>query len=416
MHYSLAIFVADTSSLKNRGLVFGFISSPFVATAWISGPLATAFLESWGWRWPFGIFAIATLCVTIPLYVLFQYNYAKAIQAGIIVPSKRTRTLIESIKHYTIEFDVGGLCVAIAGMVIFLLPFNLFSIQENEWTSPLVISTLITGFFLLIGFVFYERYVAPKTIIPYRLLIDRTVIGACLVAAIVFASWYLWRPYFPSFLQVVNGLDVTHSTYILNIYSVAACFFSLFVGLGIRYTGRYKWIALYFGVPTMIVGLGSLIHFRQPDDGIGFIVMTQLIIAFAGGACVISEQIAIMAATDHQYMAVVLAIEGMFASVGGGIGSSIAVAIWTSVFPKKLAEYLPPEAKDSLWDIYASLNTQLSYPKGTPTRDAIELAYSDVQEYMNIAATAILVLAFPAVLMWRDIRVKGFKQTRGRVV
>jgi MFS family permease len=359
---------------------------------------------------------MVTLCVTIPLYVLFQYNYAKAVQAGIIVPSKPTRTFMESLKHYTIEFDVGGLVLAMAGMVIFLLPFNLYSKQENGWKSPFTISMLIIGFLLLLSFVLYERYVAPKTIIPYRFLLDRTVIGACLLAAILFVSWYLWHSFFPSFLQVVNGLNITHATYILNIYSVGACFFSIFVGLGIRWTGRFKWIALYFGVPAMMLGIGLLIYFRQPGVGIEYVAMTQLIIAFAGGACVISEQIAVMAATDHQYIAVVLAIEGMFSSIGGGIGSSIAVTIWTSVFPKKLAEYLPAEAQDSLWDIYASLNTQLSYHKGTPTRAAIELAYSDAQKYMNMAGTAILFLAFPAVMMWRDTKVKDFKQMKGRVV
>jgi hypothetical protein len=340
----------------------------------------------------------------------------KAVKAGIIAPTKNTRTFMESVKYYTIEFDLGGLCLIMAGLVILLLPFNLYSQQEGQWKSPLVISMLIIGGLLLIAFALYEKYVAPKTFIPYELLLDRTVIGACILACVLFVSWYIWHSYFSSFLQVVNGLSITEANYILNIYTIGSCFFSFIVGMLIRWTGRFKWIALYFGVPITILGIGLLVHFRQPNVNIGYIIMTQIFIAFGGGACVITEQVAAMAATDHQYIAVVLALEGMFSSVGGGIGSSLATAVWTGVFPKKLAEYLPAEAQASLLDIYAQLPVQLSYPKGTPTRDAIELAYSDAQKFMNIGGTAILILAIPAVVIWRDIKVKDFKQVKGRVV
>lgn len=396
--------------------MFGYISSPYIITVWITGPLATAFLNGPGWRWCFGLFALITVIVTVPLYVLFQWNYKRAVKAGIITPVKSDRTFMESVKYYAIEFDAGGLFLIIAGLVIFLLPFNLYTYQEGQWKSPLVVSMLIIGGLLLISFALYEKYLAPKTFIPYELLLDRTVMGACILSGVLFVSWYIWHSYFASFLQVVNGLSITESNYVLNIYSIGACFWSLVVGLAIRWSGRFKWIALYFGVPLMILGVGLLIHFRQPDVSIGYIIMTQIFIAFAGGALVITEQVAAMAATDHQYVAVVLALEGMFSNVAGGIGSSIATAVWTGVFPKRLAAYLPAEAQGSLLTIYADINEQLSYPKGSATRHAIEMAYGDAQKYMNIGGTAVLVLAIPAVMVWRNIKVKDFKQVKGRVV
>ncbi|CAI6337802.1 unnamed protein product [Periconia digitata] len=138
--------------------------------------------------------------------------------------------------------------------------------------------------------------------------------------------------------------------------------------------------------------------------------MSQIFIAFAGGACVITEQIAVMAATEHQYIAVVLALEGMASSIGGGIGSTMASVIWTDVFPKRVAAYLPEEAQGSAGMIYGSLTTQLSYPKGTPTRVAIEKSYGDAQEVMCIASTAVLAVGLAAVMMWRDIRVRDSQQ------
>ncbi|KAF2747660.1 siderophore iron transporter mirB [Sporormia fimetaria CBS 119925] len=417
LSYTMGIFVADTSSLKNRGFMFAYISSPYIITTWTSGPLSEAFLNGPGWRWCFGAFAIITPAICAPLYILFQINYNKAVKQGVIVPVKSERTFIESVKYYAIEFDVGGLFLIMGGLVFFLLPFNLYSYQEGGWKSPLVISFIVIGCLMLIGFALYEKHVAPKTFIPFELLLDRTVMGACILAAVLFVSWYIWHSYFFSFLLVVNNLSITHATYILNIYSIGSCFWSFVVGIAIRYTGRFKWIALYFGVPFTILGVGLLIHFRQPDVNVGYIVMTQIFIAFAGGACVITEQIAAMAVTDHQYVAVVLAVEGMFSSIGGGIGSSIATAVWTSVFPAALKKYLPADVYASNYDmIYADINTQTSYARGTPARIAIEQAYGDAQKYMNIGGTAILALAIPAVLVWKDVKVSNFKQVKGRVV
>ena len=158
-----------------------------------------------------------------------------------------------------------------------------------------------------------------------------------------------------------------------------------------------------------------MIHFRQPDVNIGYIVMCQIFIALSGGSLVICEQLAVMAATNHQYVAVVIAIEGMFSSIGGAIGSTVAGAIWTGIFPTALEKRLPSSASDAFLKIYGDLETQLSYPEGSPTRTAIDLAYGEAQMYMCISATAVLALAIVAVLLWRDINVKHFKQVKGMV-
>ncbi|KZM23287.1 MFS siderochrome iron transporter 1 [Ascochyta rabiei] len=414
--YTIGIFVADTSHLKNRGFMFAYVSSPYIITVWITGPLATAFVNGPGWRWFYGAFAIITTVVNVPLLALFWVNYRKAVRAGTIVPTKSTRTFMESLKHYLIEFDAGGLFLLMGGLVFFLLPFSLWSYQDGLWNSALVISFFIVGGLMLIGFVLYEKFVAPKTFVPYEVLLDRTVLGACIVSGVFFISFYCWNAYFFSFLQVVSGLNITEATYVTNIYSIGSCFWSLFVGALIRWTGRFKWLAMYFGVPVTMLGTGLMIHFRQPDVDVGWVVMSQIFIAFAGGAIVITEQIAAMAATTHQYVAVVLAIEGMFSSVGGAIGGSVSAALWTGLFPANLARYLPAEAQADAATIYGDLTKQLSYPKGTPTRYAIEQAYGESQKYMAVASTAILVVAIGGVLMWRDINVKNFKQVKGRVL
>lgn len=264
--YVLGIFVADTSSLRNRGLMFAVTSCQYIATVWITGPLATAFLNGPGFRWWFGAFSIITPAVHAPLYALFMWNYRKAKASG-LMPARPSsgRTILQSIGYYSIQFDVFGIFLAIAGLSLFLLPFSLYSYQTDGWKSALIISLLVFGVVFMVLFALYERYYAPVTFMPFELLKDRTVAGACLLSATLFVEFYIWDSYFSSFLQAVNDLNLTKTGYIVNIYSIGSCFWAIVAGYWIRVTGKFKAISLYFGVPITILGIALMIAFRQPD-------------------------------------------------------------------------------------------------------------------------------------------------------
>ncbi|KAL8904137.1 MAG: hypothetical protein Q9207_003461 [Kuettlingeria erythrocarpa] len=415
IQYSLSVFVADTSSLRNRGLMQAFASSPNMITAWLAGPISAAYLKGSGWRWCFGTFTILIPAVALPLFGLLVKNYYKAKKQGLIPAREGQRTPWQSLLYYCREFDAVGLILLSAGVALFLLPFNLYTLQAKTWRSPLIICFLVFGILLLIVFAVWERFFAPATFIPYSLLLDRTVFGACMLSMTLFFSYFCWNSYFSSFLQVVNDLSVTKASYVIQAYTVGSVLCSLAVGALIHYTGRYKPICLYFGIPLSILGLGLMIHFRRPDGDVGYVVMCQIFISFAAGTIIICDEIAIMAAASHQQVAVVLAVLGMFANVGGAIGLTASAAIWQSVLPTKLAEYLPAEELPNLPLIYGDITTQLSYPVGTPARTAIQHAYGDAQRILLITGTAVWAVGLIAVLLWRDINVKGVKQTKGRV-
>ena len=414
--YSISIFVADTSSLRNRGLMLAFASSPNLITTWLSGPISEAYLGGPGWHWAFGTFSIVVPVITLPLFGLFTYNFNKAKKQGLVPKRENQRTAWQSFIYYCREFDAIGLFLLSAGLALFLLPFNIYSMQEQGWRAPLIICLLVFGLVLIIVFILWERFFAPVTFIPYSLLLDRTVFGACVLSATLFISYYCWASLFSSFLMVVNNLSITDASYVSNIYSVGNTLWALVVGWLIRRTGRYKPVCLWIAIPLHIFGIGLMINFRQPGSNIGYIVMCQIFVSFAGGTIIICDQIAAMAAASHQHIAVVLAVEAMFSEIGGAVGLTVAAAIWQDVFPTKLAEYLPVEALPNLATIYGDLNTQLMYPVGSATRIAIQHAYGDAQKMMLIAGTAIWAVGFVATLVWRDINVKGIKQVKGNVI
>lgn len=138
--YALSVAPADMSLLKNLGLAIAFSTSPFSITTWVNGRIAESFYKLYpdgtrsgpGFRCAFGAFSIITPAVTLPFFVLFVYNLRKAIRLGVITKTKSNRTLVQSFVHYGCEFDIVGLFLDSAGLSIFLLPFNIYSLQAPE--------------------------------------------------------------------------------------------------------------------------------------------------------------------------------------------------------------------------------------------------------------------------------------------
>jgi predicted MFS family arabinose efflux permease len=273
---------------------------------------------------------------------------------------------------------------------------------------------IVVGFVVLVIFGLYESFLARTPFLNVHLLANRTIIGACLLELTYQISYYCWDSYFTSFLQVVNNLTLAEAGYVGSTFDVLSGVLLLCVGYLIRRTGHFRWI-LFIAVPIYVLAQGLMIYFRRPDQNIGYIVMCQIFIAFGGSIFILCEQVAILAASDHQHVAAVLALLYVVGNVGGAIGSAICGAIWTNTFPQALALYLPDDALPYLDDIYGDLDTQLSYPVGNATRIAIQEAYGFAQERMLIAGTAIISLAFLWVLLIKDINVSKFSQVKGNV-
>jgi MFS family permease len=410
--FSLTVFVADTSKLKNRGFFLGYAASPFLITTWVYGYAVNEIIApgGMGFRWGFGVFSIVIPVVCAPLIVMFFLNASKAKKQGLIPPRHDAGTLSQKAVYYAKEFDVIGMFVLAAGLALFLLSFNLYSYQKDEWKSPLIICFLIFGALLIAAFVLWEKYFAPITFVPWHLLKNRTVIFTYTMAASLYIGWWVWNTYFYSVLIVLYDQSVVHATYISNIYTMGSCFISLVYGYCLRHYGKLKMYSLFWGVPLTILGVGLMIAFRDPNVNIGYIVMCQIFIAFGGGVLVISEQTTLMAVSKQQDFPALLAVEAMAISIGSSVGITVAGAMWTGIFPKRLMQNLPATAMENFPAIYGSLDVQDSYPQGSPERDAISASYGETVRLMLIAATCLYSVTLISVMLWQNVDVRKQKQ------
>ncbi|RYC54459.1 hypothetical protein CHU98_g11750 [Xylaria longipes] len=390
MGYVISIMLADMTTLKNRLLLYGINSTPTIATVFAGSRIADLFYTYSNFRWAFGAFLIIFVAFAIPVALLFIWSRRKALRQGVIVPRVSNRTAWD----------------------LLLLPFSLDSYAPDGWATGYIIAMIVLGVALLAAFVLWEKYLAPVQYFPFRFLKDRTILGSCGLYGFMFLSVYCWDAYYQSYLQVVNDQSITTSGYILNAFSLTSAFVGPFVGLYIRWSGQYKWPAVVGGIPFFALGTALLIYFRHPGTHVGFLVMCQIFVGIGSEIWSLTAQLAIMATITHQEIAVALALWGLFGSIGASIGLAVAGALWTNILPAKLYEFLPDDAKDQAGEIFSSIIVQLSYPMGTPIRDAIIAAYADVQRKMVIAGAAFLPVCLLCLLLWKNINVKELDEAR----
>ncbi|KAJ5371588.1 Major facilitator superfamily domain general substrate transporter [Penicillium concentricum] len=414
MEYAIDVMTADASKLKNRGLAFAFTSSPYIITAFAGAKVADEFYYQVSWRWGLGCWAIIFPIVAAPLYFMLKANLRKAEREGHRIQKKSGRTFLQSVWHWIIEFDLPGVFMFTAGLVLFELPFDIASEAPNGWGSGYIIAMLVVGFSMLFFFAIYEKWVAPVPLLNIVFLTDRTVIGACLLDATYQLSYYCWNNYFTSFLQVVNGLTIAEAGYVSNTFDVVSGVLLLFVGWAIRKTGRFKWL-LYISVPLYIFAQGLMIYFRKPGMGVGYQIMCQIFISIGGSIFIIVEQISILAAVDHQHVAAALALLNVVGTIGDSAGYTICTAIWTNTFPNALREYLPESAMSNFENIYEDLTVQTSYPLESEVRLAIQKAYAYAEVRMLSAGLGVMALAIAWTIMIRDIDLKKTSQVKGTV-
>ncbi|EED16028.1 siderochrome-iron transporter, putative [Talaromyces stipitatus ATCC 10500] len=416
LNFILSVFVADASGLRNRAFAYAFTGTPSICTAFV-GPLAAqALYEHSTWRWAYGCFAIIAFVIFTPLALIFKFYQRKAEKLNILVREHSGRTLWQSIVYVFHEFDVIGVFLLMAAFILFLLPFSLETYGYSGYSSATFIAMVVIGILLFPVFIVWERFFARTEFIKWRLFRSRTVIGACGLSAVIFFNYYVWDQYFYYYVQVVYNLDTSKTGYMTEIYSVGSTIWAVMFGIWIRQTKHFKNICLYFGAPLMLLGAGLMIHFRGTQSQIGYLIMCQILIAFGGGTLVIGDEMAAMAAADRDGVPLMIAMLSLSSSIGGAIGYAVASAIYTNTFPSALLRALPDSAKADYETIYlGGSTTQLQYPPGSDVRNAINYAWAQSQKYECIAAAAVVVLAFPAIAVWKNYNVDR-KQVKGTVI
>lgn len=423
INLSFSIFVADTTSLKRRAFLLAYMASPFIITCWIS-PIASN--SAWYanqtqkiqrdrtfQRWMFGMWAIILPAVFAPFLVMYFYKTKQARDRGYIAAnagSKGRNTFGKWLTFYFWQFDVVGVLIIGTGFSLFLLAFNLYSYQKDQWRSGMIIAFIIVGFLLIVAFFFYEVYVAPHQLLPLYVLRNRTVVFVYIMCLFLYLAWFVWDTWWYSQNLVLYNKNITDASYMGNIYDVVSCFTCVVLGIIIMYLdGHIKIQSLFVGMPLTILGVCVMLTFN-----VGAAIGGMVVLSIGGGIIVTAEQVTVMAVSSQSDIASVLAIEGFMTAIGGAIGSSISSATWTSVMPHKLQKHLDPLGVD--WKpIYENIQNQLVPAPGSPTRTAVNNSYKDMMQILYIMSAALYVAAWIPMVFWQNLDVRTMDHQNHRL-
>ncbi|KAI0846013.1 putative siderochrome-iron transporter [Daldinia vernicosa] len=385
MNFVLDVLVTDTSKLRNRALLLVVMSAPFLAITFAGPAAAEDFLLGIGWRWAYGTLAVIVPFSAIPVLWILLYTRKEARKQFPAAVRESDRTWSQSVMHYTMSLTVFiGMVLVVAGFSLLILPFSLATYQTDKWRSAAIITMIVI-----------------VTLLSFHLLLEHTVMGACITSGMILIASSCWGSYFQSHLHVVFDSSIKDAGWISNIYNLGTtntCSWSFVIGYLTRVTNRYKWLALA-AAPLLVMSAGFMIKYRMPGTSLGLVAMCQVLetIGASSDHCrtlVVTEKIAIMAATKHPNVAMALALLALFTAVGDTIGLGL---------------------EDQTSKIFGSLIVQLSYKWGTPGRLVIMDAYSEGMQCRCIAACAVLSLTIPCALAWKNLDFRG-KQMKGRAV
>lgn len=206
---------------------------------------------------------------------------------------------IKSISGLWSRLDVAGHILLAASLTLVLLPMTLSTYPFQSWTSPAKLSMIIIGGCCFIAFIIYELYVSSHPIVSFKLAKDRTVAAGCIIQFVLYLSYYIWAPYFFSFIVIVNNQSAKAATNITASQAVATAVVGLLAAFIIKLTGVYKW-AILLGMILKLIGAGLMLRYSNASAIIVQIIFGQLISGAGTGMISIIAQTAVQAVTKHE--------------------------------------------------------------------------------------------------------------------
>lgn len=195
--------------------------TPVIATSFAAPKVAEILNDRFDWRWTFGASAFIVLASCLPITISLFWagrTFRQAHAADNCATTTANRHRFETLREFFIELDIPGVILAMVGLCLTLLPITIANIVDNGYRNTGIIVMLAAGFVSMVGFVAWEKWLAPVTYMPWALMRDRNLIGGCLVALASVCSVSFWYLYYGSYLQVVHNQSITIAGYITNAY------------------------------------------------------------------------------------------------------------------------------------------------------------------------------------------------------
>ncbi|KAJ0276557.1 hypothetical protein CBS470a_010717 [Colletotrichum nupharicola] len=333
------IIVADLTPLEWRGFFSACLSLPFIVTVPVNGFIAEGFYDDW--RWGLGMFAILVPVLLVPAILTLYAMQRRGEKAGMvtIADSKDVRTGTSEATPKNLVYwaklayrGLVGLILLGFAFSLILLPITLAKSADGGWKNPSMIAMIVIGFVILVGFVFFEVFFAPKPLMTKRILKNRAFIAGVIIH---------------TFNQMASSLLPKILGY----------------GLLIQPSGRMTQATARLVAALLIFCLSSL--------------------------NVVGARVGVQASVPHDDVASLISIITLWSTLGSSIGSAVATSIWTEQMVDQMHKEMPGVSSGVITKIYGNIKTLKKYSFSDPIRQGGVRAYAIVNGHITIASICL---------------------------
>jgi EmrB/QacA subfamily drug resistance transporter len=211
---------------------------------------------------------------------------------------------------------VGALLATLAlGLLTWALTRASESVSASTWWAA------IGGSLLLAGFLWHERRMGERAIMPLAMFAAPTFVGLTLLTFFLYGSLGGLLVLLPYFLIRIGGwLAITAGAALLPV--------PVLIGLGSRFMGR---LASRYGermplaIGSGIVGIGLALYARIGAHGIDYwldVFPPTLLVALGMGACVAPLTTSVMASVDADHVGLASGFNSAMARIAGLVATA----------------------------------------------------------------------------------------------
>lgn len=398
VQFMIQVFAADTTGLVYRALFVVLPNMAYLFVPWFAGPLTTAVLENSSWRWGLAMWAIIIPLFSIPLLTTLLY---KKIQ---IKRTLQTDTYTQlQPKRFLDQMDARGVFILATGLSFVFISIPLASDDNVGWTRPHIILLLVVGVLCLIGFPYYESRV-PETPLIKMNIFKKTELSKAFIYTVLYClAFYIYNPYFFSWLIVVFNMSNTVASNISVVYAVMATAGALACAIMMRYVKRVKWF-IVGGSITGLVGVALIFHFRTLGSKIWQLVFGQLVDGVGSGFMTGPAQILVQSHSQESEVAQTTAIFLSSLALGQVIGDALSGAIYRGQYSKHLRHNFPNKNETWIFSVVNDMRVPLKYPIGSPERSGIIDAFNEVMRILLIPPLAIFSVLVLTSVTFKEVK------------
>jgi MFS family permease len=282
---SIATFLgSDLVPLRKRGVVQGILTICFGSGAMLGGVFGGLLNDysNRGWRLAFLVQAPPSLLAAAGVYFLVR------------IPPKQSQ------KSYLARIDFLGVFLMASFLVLFLVGLNTGG-NIVPWTHAVPLTTIPLSVIAFLSFLWWESR-AKQPIIPVKLLLERTVLAACLSNLFCTMAFFGLLFYIPLYLQV-RGRTATEVGLLILFSPLGTSCSSVGAGIIMNKTGKY----IGLGVASVIVMIFGVIIFGFHDENTHdwLTAIVFFLIGSGYAAMLTTTLLACIAAVKHANQAVV---------------------------------------------------------------------------------------------------------------